>query len=499
MSKIVTDNKNILKEYQDLCEKAKKTLTRSEYRKLNTLVSSNMIEKIWGTWTNFVKIANSSVEIRRKNIQKCIKNDKLVITSIQDGSSLNLEALETLEYYCRYNKAELVILWGKALDKREVFSREVSDKINKYLATDVVFERDKSIIIHDYMLSPYIKNPLIHLDKLSTKAHMIITGSTKQYMQVLPYKQEDLPRIAYTTGTISNIYYDDSASKQLDADFGTVGAIILEKNSKNVYYPRNLIYKDGEIRDLDKIYTKVGIKTNEISGIVLGDMHFPEEDGEELNNVVNFIKKYNIKNVFLHDVASWESINHHEAYNFLDKIRNVTQDTVSLEIEYEAVMTKLKDFSEKLKKQHIYIVHSNHDDFIIKWLNDGNFIKDPLNAIFGAELFITYCQGDSIYTKFSEIKNITFLPHNTKFELEGFQLGEHGDKGLSGAHGNPKLFTKAFTKTVTAHTHSPMIFENSIVVGTNSKLKLRYNQNGFTNWAHANVILHKNGTYQMLF
>ena len=499
MSKLVIDSKDIISEYQDLCEKFGKTLTREEYRKLDTLVSSTEIEKMWGTWTNFVDKAVQVTEIERKPIQRIVNKDKVVITSVQDGTEINLDVLETLEFYCKQNKAELIILWGRPLSKYDSFAEKDFNRIKDYLATDVVFNKDPSIIIHDYTISPYSKNPLMNLDKLSTKARMIITGSTKQYMQVLAYKQEDLPRIAYTTGTISDISYGDSVSRQLDAEFNTFGAVVLEKNHQGIYYPRNLIYKNNEIRDLNKTYTKNSVKSTEISTIVLGDIHFPEEDKDELARVVTFINDYNIKNVILHDVASWESINHHESYNFLDKVVNKTEDTASLSDEYNAVSQKLKKLSQDLKNQNIYIVHSNHDDFITKWLNDGNFVKDSTNAIFGAQLFIAYNEGKSIYSSFDELENVTFLESNCKFELEGFQLGEHGDKGLSGSRGNTKIFTKTFEKAVTGHTHSPMIFENSVVVGTNSMLRLRYNQTGFTNWAHANVILHKNGTYQMLF
>jgi predicted phosphodiesterase len=499
MVKKIIDSSEIIKEYQELCFSHNKVLTRAEYRQLNTLVSSTEIEKLWGTWTNFVKTAITSVEINRRAIQKVIDADKVVVTSVQDGSDINLDVLETLEFYCKHNSAELVILWGKPVTKDDTFKSDVYNRIKKYLATDVVLSKDSSVVIHDYMISPFAKNPLVNLDKISTKFRMIVTGSTKQYMQVLPYKQEDLPRIAYTTGTISNVIYGDSVAKQLDADFNTFGAVLLTKDDKNIYYPRNLIYKNDEIRDLKKVYTAHSVKNADISTIILGDMHFPEEDTEEVSRIVDFIQNNSIKNVILHDIASWESINHHESYNFLDKVVNKTIDTACLEDEYNAVAKKLENFTKRLKAQNIYVVHSNHDDFITKWLNDGNFVKDSVNAIFGARLFITYSEGKSIYNPFSTIANLKFLENNSKFELEGFQLGEHGDKGISGSRGNNKLFTKAFSKAVTGHTHSPAIFENSVVVGTNSKLRLRYNQTGFTNWAHANVILHENGTHQMLF
>lgn len=501
MTNNIIDTKEIILEFQSLCAKAGKILTREEYRKEKTLVTSTQIEKQWGTWKNFVTEAADQIEITRKNIQKTIKNNKLVVSSVQEGSEINEEALQVLENYCKSNKAELVILWGKQISRGAAFSPKVYNRIKNYLATEVIFLADKSLLIKDFMLSISTKNPLANLDKISTGYSSVITGNPKQYMQILPYKQEDKPRIAYTTGTISKIDYNDSISKQLDANYHTFGGILIENANKETKM-RNLICKDGKIYDMDAVYTnELKMEMTSTSAMVLGDMHFPEHDQDNLQMVIDKIKKLNPKVVVLHDIASWESVNHHEAKNYLDKAKNNPgTDTESLQTEYDAVLYYLKEFAKALPEQKIKIVHSNHDDFINKWLNEGEFIKDTNNAAFGAKLFIKYLEGKHILEDAVNLpKNVEFLKPNSKFEVSGFQLGEHGDKGLSGSKANPKFFTKSFNKSVTAHTHSPMIFENNVVTGTNSKLKLRYNQSGFTNWAHADVIIYNNGTCQILF
>ena len=95
-------------------------------------------------------------------------------------------------------------------------------------------------------------------------------------------------------------------------------------------------------------------------------------------------------------------------------------------------------------------------------------------------------------------KNVEFLPQGSSYEISGFEVGQHGNLGIGGARGSATTYSKTYTKSITAHTHSPQTFESSIIVGTNSKLRLAYND-GISTWAHSNVIIHGNGTYQHIF
>ena len=497
MIKKEIDKKEVVDEYKQLCVKYSHKLTREEYRKEKTIISSTQIEKIWGTWKNFVAECQDTIITNRKSIIKNVDDQNLVITSVQDGSEIKEEALEILENFCSVNNAKLIILWGKSIRRGACFSNATYSRIAKYLATEIVVKNWNNILIKDFMISPSQKNPLLNLDKLTTNYRTVIVGATKQYSQILPYKPVEGFRVAFSTGTISRIDYKDNVSSVLDEKFETTGAIFLEKTDYK-YVPRNLIVKDGKIFDITGVYSRNSFKKlTKIPAMVAGDIHFPEEDEKEVEKIKLFVKNNNVKTLFLHDIASWNSINHHDLHNYLNRAIRNNSDTLSLKEEYETVTNKIHKLASDISKVDIKIVHSNHDDFIVKWLNDGNFIKDSINSEFGAKLFIRYINGDNILADLPE--NVEVLPINVEYITKGYQFGEHGDNGISGAKGNPKQFSKVFEKTVTGHTHSPQIYENSIVVGTTSKLVLDYNNKGFTTWAHAHAIVHENSTHQLIF
>lgn len=492
----------IIEYYKDLCKSNNKKLSRSEYRKVSNKYSSSLIEQIWGNWTNFVEEASEDlITSRVESIKTFSKDiDRIVISFINDGTTLNEDCFLTLKNYCKINKAQLGILWGKNIKKNKVFNKDVFDLLSPYLATKFEFEKDKNCIAMDFLIPFTQKNPLMNMEKLTTDIKTIIVGSPKQYLKTLPYKQYTDQRIAWSTGTISNIDYPNTISGHLDSKNHTLGGILLTWNEEyKRYIPRNLIFKGNEICDLNISYTKNNYKVlKEISGIVLGDLHLPEEDQKAISKTKQMIKTLSPNVVMIHDIASWNSISHHEFNQHLTKLKNKNNENKDLETELKSVIEHLNDFVFDLKDINFKIVNSNHDDFINKWLETGEFIKDSVNAKIGAQLFIKYLEGKNILDGYLP-KNVQFLPKNTSFEVEGFELSEHGDAGINGMKGSIASFNKGLNKTIIGHTHSPENTEHTIVVGTLSKLIVNYNQKGFTKWSHCNAIIHRNGTHQLIF
>lgn len=495
------EKEEIICYYNDLCKLFEKRLTRAEYREIDPKFSTYLIEKIWGTWTEFVNETNLAFFSLRVDKIKFIKKDidNVVISYVQDGSDININMLNCLENYCKINKAELCILWGKNINKNKYFKKEIFDRINKYLCTKIIFEKDNSCLAQDFLIPNSQKNPLINLDKLSTDISTIIVGSTKQYLKTLPYKNYNDYRISFSTGTLSKIEYKETVSGYLDTKYHTFGALRLYYDKKALRYKiRNLIFKNDYIFDLDKYYDDKKSYPTNIDAMVLGDLHLPDEDALALDKTKKLIKELKPNTVILHDIASWNSISHHEANKYFSKIKNKTPNNITLEKELSVVISKLNKFVKDFSKINFKIVNSNHDDFIRKFLETGEFVKDTVNAKIGSQLFLKYLDDKNILTDYLP-KNVEFLEKNKSFMINGYELSEHGHSGISGANGSINSFNKGFEKIIIGHTHSPEIFEKVVVVGTLSKLIMPYNQNGLTKWVHANCILHKNGTFQIIF
>lgn len=492
----------ILDYYTSLCKLSKCKLTRAEYRKLNPMYSSSLIERIWGSWSNFINVAEvTALVVREDRVRKFTnKDDKIVITYAVNGCPINVDFLETLEKYCEVNGAKLGILWGKSIKKNDTFSKDVFLRIDSYLATKFEFEKDKNCLVQDFLIPHTQKNPLLNLDKFSTNISTIIVGSTKQYLRILPYKQYNQYRIGCSTGTISEVDYKQTISGCIDLKYHTYGAILLtfDKKAKR-YVVRNLMYKDGKICDLNVEYTSKKVsKIKNVPTLVLGDLHLPEEDNDSIEATREQFKLLSPENVMIHDIASWNSISHHEANKHLTRCKNKTEETFTLEKEIETVVKHLTSFTKGFEHIKFNVVNSNHDGFIEKWLDTGEFVKDTANAKIGAKLFLQYLDNKNIFSSILP-KNFKMLRRNESFNILGYELSEHGDCGISGARGSINSFNKSFEKIVIGHTHSPEIFEKTIVVGTLSKLKLNYNQQGMTTWCAANAVIHNNGTFQLLF
>lgn len=492
----------IIQNYNDLCEAFDEQVTRDKYRKYGNYKTS-LIDKLFGSWKDFQNEINFQITVGRgtQEIVKKTLNRKVLITSVVDGTSINMDFFQTLQKYAKVNNCDFYVLWGKSNKKGKYFSQSVFELLKKHLVTNIEFELDQKCTAMDVFIGCNQKSPLINLEKISKYVTTIIVGSTKQYMKILPYDYNDNYKIAWSTGTISQIEYEQNVSGKLDQQYHTFGALYLEYNDMaGRYNVRNLIYKDGEMIDLDNVYTADNVqKEKTIPAMVMGDLHLPEEDEKSINRAIKDINELNIEHVIVHDVFSLNSISHHNFNQALTRCLNRNPDNETLEVEMKLASAKLDGIANMCPKSEFVIVHSNHDDFITKYLNNCDFTHDTNNVVLAMELFIDITKGKNPLEKFVQADNIRFLQPGTSVRIAGFELGQHGSVGISGARGSVQSYSRTYEKSISGHTHSPATFETSVVVGTNSKIRLSYNKEGICTWAHNNVLVHRNGTYQHLF
>lgn len=497
---------NIKIQYKALAEELEVPLTRDNFRKYGTYIcSTSLIDKLWGSWSNFTAELNETISKGRGNvnIQKTTSADKVVITSVTDGTTINKDCLKTLINYAKQTNSELYILWGEPVKPNTYFSLEDYNLIKPYLCTELTFDKDKSCIATDIHIKPQARDPLMNLERIfSDSLSHVVVASPKQYQKMLPYECNKTPRQAWSTGTISNIDYKPGVNGQLNKDNVTLGGVVAYYNASLGYYQiRNLVFDGTGIYDINQYYKKTGTPSfvASVPAIVLGDLHLPEEDAEAIDTSIGLINTCNAEKVFLHDWCSFNSINHHEENKYLDKILNITPENITLDQELTISTQRLDAIIDDCPKAQFYIVASNHDNFVSKWLNEGLFIKDRLNARIGAELFIKCLDYKPILEGWlRNEKRVHFMEHKESFEVCGFEVAAHGHEGIAGAKGSVKSFVRTFNKSVSGHTHSPQIFESAVVVGTNSELNLPYTGK-ISNWGQSNVIIHKNGTIQQIF
>ena len=402
-----------------------------------------------------------------------------------------------MKNYCKKNAAELGILWGKPITRNSVFAPAVYDILEPYLATKFEFLRDYTCIAQDFLIPFTQKNPLMRLDQISTALRTIVVGSTKQYLQIFPYKQYDKYRIGASTGTLSKIDYKMTSSGVVDIKYHTIGGLLLEwNNDENRYIIRNLVIKNGKLYDLNKCYTTDSVEVlKTVPGMTLGDLHFPEHDPVSLKKTIYHLDLLKPEVVAAGDWCSYNSINHHTKNQALARVKNRTEKDWTLADELYFAKQALIDLVHNFPKIQFNIVYSNHDKFLTSFLNDGLFVKDIDNAEIGCKLFLNLLHNEPVIE--TELKNVKFMSEFDELIIKGVDLSNHGHIGIAGARGNPKVYTRICDKAITQHTHSPKIEGSVVVVGTNSKMKLNYTSN-ISNWAFGNAIVHENGTIQLL-
>ena len=157
-----------------------------------------------------------------------------------------------------------------------------------------------------------------------------------------------------------------------------------------------------------------------------------------------------------------------------------------------------------------WIVSSNHNDHLTKWLN----IADPKEEVWNAKIYhwLMWQVLDRIdnqlptQTPFelwlrrrpsSIAERTKFLSRLESATINGVDVSLHGDVASGGARGSAMAFSKLPQKTITGHSHSPFIQQGAYGVGCSCVKDLSY-VNGPGSWMHTACVIHKNGKRQLI-
>ena len=432
----------------------------------------------------------AEVEVQKRGFKK-----RYIVSSVVEGAPICLDFLKAMEFFAQKNKAELVLLWMRGVYKNDHFSMSDFAKIRNYLASEYRF--NSKLLAKAFLIHPAQKYPTTGLEEYAQDNDSLICASTKQSLTVVPRPRGKVPHGIYTTGTISFPNYSKTRVGCIATQDNKLGALVVEIPDSKNFFIRQVQWINGAFVDLGKKYTKHDIKSAKCEAMVLGDLHLTEEDPKALLATYSQFKKLCPRNIFIHDVLSNNSINHHERTNYVNRaILPEAFNTLEKELAYGK--TKLNEIREKLPSTtNIYIVPSNHDDFIAKFCNDGDFIKDPANSIMGAKCFICLAKKENPLEVFLNVPGVTFLKKGSSLKIEGWECAEHGHLGINGARGTARSYTKSHGRAFIGHSHTPKIVSSVWQVGTLSKLTLPYTS-GASSWMHANGVIYEGGHAQML-
>jgi len=440
-----------------------------------------------------------------------------VITCATNDVPVNWKFFETLETYCDWNNAQLIIVpvkYQQGLNEDGGYSWP--EVLKPYFVNSNISLCSGLRLLAGTRVAPAIGNPLTGFECFS-KGDSLILPHAQLQMRTVAMSHVDPSAVLTTTGSITEPRY--TATKQGEkASFNhSYSAIVAEEDKEHDCFHLRVLNSDetGAFYDVDRFYDGLTVKANtDIPAVILGDEHIIHSS--EKVTAATFTNTDSIVNVLRpelivrHDSLDFYSSNHHHSKNTFTQYakfisgKNNSADELALTVEY--VLKTTPDFATSV------IVSSNHNEHFTRWIQECNPKLEPWNAILYHEMMAailkktTMGATGALYPNPFELwarsnynmPNVRFVSPQESFKVKGIELAFHGDRGTNGSRGSAPQFSKLGTKCVVGHSHSPQIFGGAYQVGHSCEARLEYNL-GASSWAEAHCIIQPNGKRQMLF
>lgn len=447
--------------------------------------------------------------LESKNVNADHRVGRFVITAAVQNAYVNKEFLKSLESYCRENNATLIILGmrphQRALEKQDEFYDPVLTKYFKSGQLVTSYRFNSNLVAFDIQNVPQLVDPLRGLSELALdngERISLIVAAPVQAMRMLPGKIGCLPRIAHSTGVVTDPNYQSTRPGKLAEQRHVYGALVIEIDDE-IFHLRQLQAhsQDDSIIDLGTRYFPDGTTMFEqAEAIEVGDLHAGETDPLALQFLKELAEVTQPKRVFVQDVFSGASVNHHIENKKIDRSM-VPAHIATLAAELTVCGELLKEIKDFLPAHTVgYVKESNHDYFLSRYLNEMRFKDDVQNIEIALELAVVLRQGYNVLQYSTDPDgNWVWLTANASFRVESVEFGQHGHQGVSGSKGSIAGLSKAVGDCFIGHSHTPGIHPGGAwQCGTSTYLRLDYSKNGASTWIHANGVLYKGKQRQIV-
>lgn len=436
-----------------------------------------------------------------------------VVTTAVAEAKAHIDFLSTLEHYCSFRNAELVIMPCESVTNS--FENETAwfDPIfneSKYKFLSGNLKLNENISLCSIQVSAKQIKSTTGLARLGNREGSYIFASPKQFLDYIPAgnsRENNYSIMTPGACTLPNYYSNKFVSKRLSyiAEYDhTFGAIIIEIQDDKIFHFRQIQTDlSGSFIDCGVEYSKDGSRKNVPVNIVFGDLHSTNIDYEVFTSFMDFFKPMQIEQIFLHDVFDGYSISHHVSTIKEKALRHKYRKS-NLVSELNETMTIIEDIDYELKPKRINIVKSNHDEFLSRYLAEGRYVNDPENHEISLSIAKALFTDEDILAKGFEVvsgeknpDNWIFLDRSSSVKIGGIECGSHGDLGTNGAKPSLSSLENVYGNCVVGHNHTAAIQRGVFRVGTLSKLDMGYNR-GPSSWTHTCCLVYENGQRQLV-
>lgn len=464
---------------------------------------------------------NLTRRVKRK-VERKIKGKRFVITSAQNATPVHTGFLASVLNYCDVNDAQLVVIPYRYKNPTSIWSVNSEgdewwvSEIEQYLTDEVLTLADNLVMLGNIKVQPTASEPINGFEGF-TGLNSTIIGHPKIQFKTVP-TLEELPKIITTTGAMTVPNYTDSKAGWKGAFHHCIAALVVEIDSTGQFHLRHIHgnLQTGHFYDLDAFYTDTEVTYgNRIEALVCGDIHaeFLDPDVEQatFESADSIANTLNPEVFVFHDLPDYYARNHHHRGN---DIINAGKHMYNVHNNVEEGLQCAADFIDRISRPDTenIIVKSNHDEAFDRWLREADIRGDYENARFyyymkyhqmkniqphatgfrSIDPFEFWCHNPDKFPGLKNLEKTTFLSRDTSFNINGIELGFHGDVGINGSRGDVKSLSKLSTKIIIGHGHSPSIHEGCYMVGVSSRLDLEYKR-GPSTWLHTHAIVYPDG------
>ncbi len=365
---------------------------------------------------------------------------------------------------------------------------------------------------HEYLslmptkLQATTNNPLPPRISGMTKERSAVFGHPQLCMRTVATPQEDLPKILYSSGAITEKWYSDTLAGDLGHFHHTHSAVIAEVRGKK-FHLREVTWDGRRFIDVDRSYAESGISdAPPAEALAMGDIHVGLEDPMVMEATFGeggIVEAMKPKRLFLHDLCDGRAVNPHELNNRLT--RAAIDGKAGLDTELWAVGAWLENLPDTFDE--VIVVPSNHDEFLMRWLQAGENHVEPQNRklyhYLSYKMLDEYVEGDG-FPLVLELalrdrleREVRFLKVDESYQIMGIEMGMHGHLGPNGARGTIRNLSQIGTRSVVMHIHSPGIWQGVYMGGLSALYRHGYNR-GPSSWLQTHVAVLANGYRQML-
>lgn len=384
-------------------------------------------------------------------------------------------------------------------------------ELEPYLIENELVLSDDVVIHAGMRIQATAINPLTSLAGFS-KGRSAVFGSSQLAMQTVATPHSLLPKLLYTTGSVTSKNYSRTKAGQLARHHHVHSAVIIELRGKR-FFMREVTWDGEAFIDLGEKWNEHGRvpERAETLAVVTGDEHVWFNDPKVRRATYGadgIVETLRPGHIVRHDVIDSYSISHHHLKNSITMAVKTVAGKNDLRRELNDAVAFLNDTTPAGVKN--IIVSSNHHEHITSWLRAGERNVDPTNAelyhwlkwqvLKGARMTnrgVVHPDPFELYCREYLGANTKFLGPDESFRLGGVELGMHGHLGPNGSRGSLRSLSVIGSRFVMGHQHNPGIYRGGYCVGTSSHLRLEYNA-GPSSWSQAHCALYENGKRQLI-